>query len=115
MGVINKTYELVQAVTYLFNMFCNDMFDQSEADPRVFRTLDDREVKIVVVAGMDDILAHAQAIMERFANELGEKVNAKSMVEKFGVEKASRTPAHRNCQPSLKADEPQTPGEEEDR
>ena len=40
---------------------------------------------------MNDILAHAQTAMERFAAELGEKV--KSMVKKFDVEKSSRTPA----------------------
>ena len=42
---------------------------------------------------MDDILAHAQATMERFVAELGGKFKVKSMVEKFGVEKASITPA----------------------
>ena len=31
--------------------------------------------------------------MERFAAELGEKLKVKPVVEKFGVEKASRTPA----------------------
>ena len=41
---------------------------------------------------VDDILAHAQATMERFAAELGGKFKVKSMVEKFGVEKASRAP-----------------------
>ena len=42
---------------------------------------------------VDDILAHAQATIERFAAELGEKFKVKSMVEKFGVEKARRTSA----------------------
>ena len=31
--------------------------------------------------------------MERFAVEFGEKFEAKSMLEKFGVERTSRTPA----------------------
>ena len=41
---------------------------------------------------MDGILAHVQATMERFSAELGGKFKVKSMVEKFGVEKASRPP-----------------------
>ena len=50
---------------------------------------------MVVSVHMDDILAHAkdQATMVRLAAELGEKFKVKSMVEKFGVEKARRTPA----------------------
>ena len=47
---------------------------------------------MVVVVHVDDTLVHAQAMMERFAAELGGKFKVKSMVETFGVEKA-RTPA----------------------
>ena len=42
---------------------------------------------------VDDILAHAQATVERFTSELGETLKVKSMVEKFGVEKTRWTPA----------------------
>ena len=43
---------------------------------------------------LDDILAHAQAAMDRFTAELGEKFKLKSMgLEKFIVEKARRIPA----------------------
>ena len=51
------------------------------------------EVKMVVVVHVDDILAHVPATMERFPAELGGKFKVESMVEKFGVEKASRRPA----------------------
>ena len=44
-------------------------FEQPEADPRVFRTFNDREEGMVVVVHVDDILAHTQATMERFAAE----------------------------------------------
>ena len=93
MKLLSKIYGLVQAGRYLFYMFCGDRSDQSQADPRVFRTFDDGEVKIVVVMFMDNILAHAQGTMDRLATELGGKFNAKSMVEKSGVGKPSRTPA----------------------
>ena len=46
-----------------------------------------------MVVPVDDILAHAQATMERFTAELGGKFKGKSMVEKFGVEIASRISA----------------------
>ena len=54
---------------------------------------DDGEVEMVVFMHVDDIFAHAQAARERLAAELGEKFKVKSMMEKFGVEKARRTPA----------------------
>ena len=76
----------------LFNIFCDDKFEQSEIDRSVFRKFDDREVEMVVFMYVDDILVHA-ATMERFAAELGEKFKVKSMVEKLSVKKASRTPA----------------------
>ena len=77
----------------LFNMFCDDKFEQSEADRRVFRKFDDGEVEMVVFVHVNDILDHAQVKLEWFAVELGEKFKVKSMVEKFGVEKTSRIPA----------------------
>ena len=73
MGLLSKIYGIVQSGRYLFNIICGT-FEQSEADRRVFRKFDDGEVGMVVFMHMDDILAHAQAIMERFAAELGGKV-----------------------------------------
>ena len=46
-----------------------------------------------VVVNVDGTLDHAQATMERFAAELGGRFKVKSVVEKVGIEKASRTPA----------------------
>ena len=74
MGLLNKIYGLVQAGRCLFGIIWDDKFEQSEADWLVFRKFDDREVKMVVFGHMDDILAHAQATMERFAAEPGGKV-----------------------------------------
>ena len=59
MGLLNKIYGLVHAVRCLFNIFCDDKFEQSEKDRRVFRKFDDGEVEIVVFMHVDDILAHA--------------------------------------------------------
>ena len=92
MGLFNKIYGLVQAGRCLFNIFCDDKFDQSEMNRRVFRKFDDGEEGMVVFMHVDGILVHGQATMERFAAELGEKFKMKSMVEKFGIEKARRTP-----------------------
>ena len=97
MRTLNKIYGLVQARRCLFNIFCDDRtaigFEQSEANPCVFRKFDDGDVKMVVVVHVG-ILAHSndQAKMKRFAADLEEKFKVKSMVEKLGVEKA-RTPA----------------------
>ena len=90
MKLLNKIYGLVQAGRCLFYIFC-DKFEQSEADRRVFHKFDDGEVEMVVLMHVDDILAYAQATMERFAAELGEKFKVKSIVEKFGIEKTSKT------------------------
>ena len=49
------------------------------------------KVEMVVVVHVDNIPAHAQVTIKRFAAELGGKFKVKSMVDKFGVEKASRT------------------------
>ena len=89
---MNKIYGLIQVGKCLFNIFCDDKFEKPETDPRVFRKLDDGEVEMVVFMPVDDILAHAQATMKGFATELGEKFKVKSMAEKFGVEKTTRTP-----------------------
>ena len=55
-------------------MICDDTFEQSEADRRVFRKFDDGGVEMVVFVHMDDILADTQAMMGRFAAELEGKV-----------------------------------------
>ena len=73
-------------------LFCDDKFEHSEADRPVFHKFDVGEVEMVISMHVDDILAHAQATMERFAAELGEKFKVESMVDKFGFEKTSRTP-----------------------
>ena len=130
-GVLNKAiYGLVEAGRCWNNKFCNDMtaigFDQSKADPCVFRKIADKKAEIVIVVHVDDILAHAkdQAMIERFTAELGRRkfklkdmgdakyymgchitkdrkahelkldqhLYVKSMVEKFGVQKASWVP-----------------------
>ena len=70
-GLLNKIYGLVQTVRCLFNIFCDDKFEQSEADRRVFYKFDDAEVEMVAFMHVDDILAHAQATIERFTVELG--------------------------------------------
>ena len=74
-GRLNKAIygRLVQAGRYLFNTIC-DKFKQSEAVQRVFRKFDDGEVEMVVFVHMDDIFAHIQTTIERFAAELGGKV-----------------------------------------
>ena len=80
-------------------MLCDDRrsiaFGQSEADPCAFCKFDGGEVEMVVVVHVDDVRAHAkdQATVERFTAELGGKFKVKLMMEKFGVEKASKTPA----------------------
>ena len=63
MGLLKKIYGLVQAGRCLFNICCDDRFEQSEADQRVFRKFDDGEVEMVVFMHEDNILAHAQATM----------------------------------------------------
>ena len=55
------------------SIFC-DKFEQSEPNRCVFRKFDSGEVEMVIFMHMDDILPHAQAKMERFTAELGEKV-----------------------------------------
>ena len=65
MGLLNKIYRFVQAERRLFNIFCDDKFEQSEADRHVFCKFNDGEVEMVVVMNVDDILAHAQVTIER--------------------------------------------------
>ena len=86
MGRLNKaTYGLAQAGRCWNNKFCDDMtaigFDQAKADPCVFRKVVDGKTEVVVVVHIDDILAHAkgQAMMDRFAAELGQKFKLKDM------------------------------------
>ena len=67
------------------NKLCDDMtaigFEQTKADPCVFRKVVDGEAEMVVVVHVDDILAHAkdQATMDGFATELGHKFKLKDM------------------------------------
>ena len=84
-GRLNKAIcGLVQAGRCWNNKFCDDMaaiaFEPAKADPCVFRKVVDGEAEMVVVH-VDDILTHAkdQAIMDRFAAELGQKLNLKDM------------------------------------
>ena len=46
MGLLNKTYGLVQAGRGVFSLFCEDRFEQSEADQCLFRKFDDEEVEM---------------------------------------------------------------------
>ena len=85
-GRLNKAiYGLVQAGRCWDNKFCDDMtaigFEQTKADPCVFRKVVDGEAEMVVVVHVDDILAHAkdQAIIDRFAAELGQEFKLKDM------------------------------------
>ena len=94
MRLLNQIYGFIQAEKCLFNIICDDRFRQSEADRRVFHKFDDgEEVEMVVFVHVDDILAHAQATMGGSLLSLEARFEVKSMVEKFGVEKAGRTPA----------------------
>ena len=90
MGLLNKIYGLVHAGRYLLNIFCDDKFEELVAGRRVFRKFDDREMKMVVLIHMNDILAHAQVTMERFAADLGEKFKVKSIIDTFDVDKTSK-------------------------
>ena len=96
MGLLNKIHGLIQAGRCLLSIFCDERFEYSKADPRVFRKFDNGEVVVVIVVHMGDILAHAkdQATMERFAAGLGVKFKVKSVVETFSLEKASKTSVH---------------------
>ena len=88
MGLLNKIYGLVQTGRGLFNIFCDDKFEKSEAGRRAFRKFHYGELEIVVFMHVDNIPAHAQVTMEKFTAELGKKFKVKPMVEKFGVKKA---------------------------
>ena len=56
-------------------------FEQAKTDPCVFRKVVDGEAEMLVVVHVDDILVHAkdQAMMDRFAAELGRKFKLKDM------------------------------------
>ena len=65
-GRLNKAiYGLVQARRSWNNKFCDDMtaigFEQTKADPCVFRKVVDGEAEMVVVVHVDDILATPKA------------------------------------------------------
>ena len=92
--MLNKFYGIIQARKCLFNILCDNRFDESEADRRVFHKFDDGErVEMVVFTHVGDILTHAQVAMERFDAELEGKFKVKLKVETFGIEKISRTSA----------------------
>ena len=69
-GLLKKVYGLVEAGRCWFNKLRYGRttigFEQPEADPCVFRKFEDREVGMMVVVHVDDILAHAknQAAMD---------------------------------------------------
>ena len=63
-------------------------FEQSNADPCVFRKVNDGEVEMGAVVHVNDILAHAkdQATIERFAAERGRKFKLKDMNDNYNME-----------------------------
>ena len=72
--MLTKIYGLVQAGRCLFSIIYDDKFEQPEVDRHVLRKFDNGKVEIVVFVDMDNILADAQATMERFTAELGRKI-----------------------------------------
>ena len=85
-GRLNKAiYELVQAGRCWNNKFYDEMAaiesEHAKAYPCVFRKVVDSEAEMVVVAHVDNILAHArdQATMDSFTAELGQKFKLKDM------------------------------------
>ena len=78
MRSLNRIYRFVQAGRCLFNICYDDKFEQSEVDRCLFRKFDDGKVGMVLFVHVDDILAHAQARIERFVVELGEKFKVKT-------------------------------------
>ena len=56
MALLNKIYGLVQAGRCLFNIFCDDEFEQLEVDRRVFRKSNDGEVEMVIFMHVDKSL-----------------------------------------------------------
>ncbi|CAM9472324.1 unnamed protein product [Ascophyllum nodosum] len=84
--LLNKAiYGLVQAERYWNNKFYNDMTaigsEHSKADPWVLYKVADKELEMVVVVHVDDVLAHTkdQATMKRFAAELERKFKLNDM------------------------------------
>ena len=72
--MLTKICGLVQAGRCLFSIIYDDKFEQPEVDRHVLRKFDNGKVEIVVFVDMDNILADAQATMERFTAELGRKI-----------------------------------------
>ena len=92
MGLLNKIYGLLQAGKCLFNIFYDHKLEQSEADRRVFRnSMMKRWRWWCLCTWATSLLALKRR--GKLDAELGEKFKVKSMVEKFGDEKARRTPA----------------------
>ena len=78
-------YWLVQVGRCRNIKFCHDSivigFEQLKSYLRVFRKATDKEVELVVVVHVKDILLHTkdQATMETFAAELGRKFKLKDI------------------------------------
>ena len=70
MGSLIKIYRFLQAGRCLFNIFCDDKFEQTQADLRVCHKIDDDEVEKVLFMDLDDILADVQETMESFAKDI---------------------------------------------
>ena len=68
MGLLNKIYGLVQAERCLFNIFCDDKFERSEADRRMLHKFNG---KVKTVMFIHDIIDHALVTIEKFAAKLG--------------------------------------------
>ena len=47
----------------LFQIFCDDTFEQSEAGRRMLRKFDDGKVEMVVFVHVEKVFAHAQATL----------------------------------------------------
>ena len=73
-GLLNKFYG--------FNQLHDDRmamgFKQPETDPCVFRKFDDKEMEMVVVVHVNNILTLIQVTMERFAADIEGKFKVKS-------------------------------------
>ena len=110
MGRLNKAiYGLVQAGRCWNNKFYDEMeaigFEHAKADLCVFHKVVDGEAGMVVVAHVDNILAHAkdQATMDRFTAELGQKFKLKDMGD-AGYYMGCRITRNRKA-PELKLDQ----------
>ena len=87
MGLLNKIYFLVQAGRCLFDIICDDKFEQSEAEGRVFRKFDDRG-RLLRLCIWTTFLLTPKRRWKSSLLSLGERFKVK-----FGIEEAKRTPA----------------------